>query len=181
VYSPDTRALVDTLLQDLREAPAAYTFLHLRDPDHRGHWFGWRLWWWHPYMGAVRRADRLVGQVLDLVEQDPRLAGQTVVILTADHGGSRHNHYERHPLHYTVPFYVWGAGVPPGDLYALNAGRRLDPGEGRPGFDAPLQPIRNGSAANLALGLLGLGPVPGSTINADTPMRVAPVAPAGRP
>jgi hypothetical protein len=51
------------------------------------------------------------------------------------------------------------------DLYALNPATRLNPGTGRPDYSGPLQPVRNGEAANVALKLLGLGPVPGSTID----------------
>lgn len=179
VIDADTEDLVDRFVQDLRADPFNYAFLHLRDPDTKGHAYGWRLWTWHPYMRAVRHVDALLGEILDAIEQDPRLAGNTVVILTADHGGSGHNHGDGAPEHYTIPFYVWGPGVAAADLYALNAGIRQEPAASRPGFDAALQPIRNGSAANLALSLLGLDPVPGSTINAASRMRVRPVvAPA---
>jgi hypothetical protein len=174
VYESNTDRLVEHFVDDLRGDPPAYAFLHLRDPDTQGHRWGWRLSGWHPYMGAVRKMDDLLGEILDTIDRSPHLAGNTVVILTADHGGSGHSHGAEEPDHYTVPFYVWGTGVPSGDLYALNTDRRGEPGTGRPSFDASLQPIRNGSVANLALGLMGLDAVPGSTINVARRMRVAP-------
>ena len=53
------------------------------------------------------------------------------------------------------------------DLYALNPAIRLDPGTTRPTYSASPQPIRNGDGANLALKLLGLPSIFGSTINAQ--------------
>jgi len=179
VYDTDTEDLVERFARDMASQPHAYAFLHLRDPDTQGHRFGWRMWNWHPYMRAVRRVDALLGRVLDLVENDPRLAGNTAIILTSDHGGSGHRHGADNAEHYTVPFYVWGPGVPTGDLYNLNQGLRGDPLGGRPGFDAQLQPIRNGAAANLGLALLGLDPVPGSSINTASRMRVWPAVDLG--
>lgn len=177
VYERDTEDLVDRFVADMRADPHDYAFVHLRDPDTAGHWFGWRLWQWHPYMRAVRRVDDRLGEILALVESDPRLAGHTAVIVTADHGGSGHAHGSAgsgEPEDYIVPFYVWGPGVPPGDLYAVNESAFLDPGTGRPGSDAPLQPVRNGAAANLALSLLDLPPVPGSTVNREGQLQVRP-------
>lgn len=178
VVESDTEDLVDQFVEDMAEHPYNYAFVHLRDPDTAGHYWGWRLWNWHPYMRAVRRADRRIGKILDLVQSDPRLAGHTAIVVTADHGGSGHNHGAGDPEHYTVPFYVWGPGIGAGDLYALNADTFLDPEAERPGFAAHRQPVRNGAAANLALALLGLDPVPGSTINAETRLQVLPLPPA---
>ena len=76
---------------------------------------------------------------------------------------------------YTIPFMVWGPGVQAGaDLYALNQPNRKDPGTENPPYDAEEPPaIRNGDAGNLALTLLGLPAIEGSTINAAQDLRVA--------
>lgn len=181
VYEDDTAALVQRLVGDLDESPAAYTFVHLRDPDSAGHASGWDLTPGSPYLRAVQRADALLGQIVDAVESDPRLAGRTALVVTADHGGLGTDHGPDIPEDYTVPFYVWGAGVGPGDLYAANASDRRDPARDQVPADAPRQPVRNGDAANLALRLLGLPPVPCSTTGADVPLRVRPVAPGVSP
>ena len=172
VYEKDTDQLIAQFVADLHADPAAYTFVHLRDPDATGHWLTWSVRSGSRYMRAVRRADDRIGRILDAIEADPRLRGHTALIVTADHGGSGHSHSSERVDHYTVPFYVWGPGISSADLYALNAGTRQDPGTANVGFDAARPPVRNGDAANLALSLLGLGPVPGSTIGADPPLHV---------
>ncbi len=172
VYDPDTSTLTDRIVADLQADPAAYTFVHLRDPDATGHWRRWSVRSGSPYMRAVQAADDRIGRILDAVEADPRLRGHTALIVTADHGGSGRNHSSEKVEHYTVPFYVWGPGVPSADLYALNPDTRADPDAANVGFDAERQPVRNGDAADLALALLGLDPVPGSTIGAEHPLRV---------
>lgn len=169
VYLADTEALTSRIVADLAAAPAAYTFVHLRDPDTAGHASGWDLTPGSPYLLAVAHADALVGLILAAIESDPRLAGRTAVVLTADHGGHGTSHGDELADNYTIPFYVWGPGVRPGDLYALNP-LRADPGMANVGWDAAHQPVRNGDAANLSLSLLGLGPVPGSTITPGAPL-----------
>jgi hypothetical protein len=176
VYEKRTSRLVSQFLSDMKADPVEFSFLHLRDPDTFGHVFGWSLWRFGPYMHSVRKVDRLLGEVFNMVESHPQMAGNTVIILTADHGGSgRHHGDHAEETHYTIPFYVWGNGIPNADLYALNVDTRRDPGSNHPGYDVALQPIRNGGAANLALSLLGMSEVPGSSINTTQKLRVFPI------
>ena len=58
------------------------------------------------------------------------------------------------------------------DLYALNAStRRVAPSYPMTTY-AGMQPIRNAEANNLALQLLGLGPIPGSSFNYAQDLKV---------
>ena len=179
LYMSDTAALVRMMVSNMTEQPFHYVFLHLLDPDSTGHSSGWTV---TPtssaYCSAIKLTDARLGQIFSLVDTNAELHGRTAIILTTDHGGTGMGHGDPTlPADYTIPFYVWGPGVMAGaDLYRLNHGNRLNPGSGRPAYSAPLQPIRNGDAANLALKLLQLGPVPGSTIGAaqDLALTVPP-------
>ena len=170
VYDSNTRKLTERFVDSLRTGTYTYAFFHFRNTDTSGHRFGWRIWSWHPYAWAIRKSDRSISNILAAIDSDPVLRGTTAVIVTADHGGHGHSHGPDHPLDYTIPFYVWGAGIPSANLYALTQGARTDPeGEQIPG-EADKQPIRNVDAANLAMYLLGLDAVAGSTQGADVPL-----------
>ena len=75
---------------------------------------------------------------------------------------------------YVIPFVVWtGPGGEARELYELNTATRADPGLKQVPRDyTGLMPVRNGDAGNLALALLGLPPVPGSTIGAKQDLKV---------
>lgn len=162
----DPEALVADAVEDLTQEERRFTFLHLALPDEAGHAHGWLS---PEYDAAVAETDRLLGEVLAAVDATPRLREGLVVVLTADHGGlpgERSHSDPTDPDDYRVPFVVWGAGTAPGDLYERNPDR-ADPGGRRPAYDAPRPPVRNGDLANVALTVLGLGPVPGSELDAD--------------
>ncbi len=167
LYVYDTAALVDALATNMTAQPFHYAFIHFRDPDTIGETKGFNLTMGSEYCNTVMLMDSRLGVIFNLVDNNPELAGRTAIILTADHGGYDKTHSDAGRREaYTVPFYVWGPGVLPGaDLYTLNPATRLNPGTGRPLYSAPVQPIRNGEAANVGLSLLGLVPVPGSTLN----------------
>jgi hypothetical protein len=167
LHSANSATLVNALITNMTLNPFGYTFLHLADPDNVGHSYGWFVTNGSHYCNIIKTIDSRIGAILDTIRTNAALADCTAIVLTADHGGTNYTHIPADAaVNYTVPFYVWGPGVIPGaDLYQLNPTTRLDPGISRPTYTTAVQPIRNGEAANVSLSLLGLGPVPGSTIN----------------
>jgi hypothetical protein len=160
-------------MEDMKTNKPVYTFLHYPEMDGAGHAFGYLG---DEYRTAGKMVNGYLGEVLALVENDPAWKDNTVIILSADHGGepgTKGHGKADHPHNYTIPFIVWGKGVAKGaDLYELNKTSRLNPGEGRPAYAPTGQPIRNGDGGNLALGLLGLPAIPGSHINVKQDLQV---------
>jgi len=161
VTEGDSGSLLDDLVGRLSNAPPNYTFLHLLEPDSAGHAYGWGSDEWFQSLAVV---DGYLGRLLNAITASATLSNNTVIILTADHGGSPDwGHglpYE--PLDYTIPFLVWGPGWPAGsDPYDLLINRG-DPGGSYVDYNAIPQPLHNGDAPNLALTLLGLPAIPGS-------------------
>ncbi len=170
VYRKSSVELTDDFITGMSSQVCQYAFVHFTECDSMGHGHGWGS---DPYNTALIMLDAQLGRIMDLMATNPKLKGKTVLIVTADHGGAGSNHSDpTKPLDYTIPFYVWGEGVVAGDLYALNSESRQAPGEGRPDFAAPKQPIRNADVGNLALTLLGLPAIPGSTIDVKQDLRV---------
>jgi hypothetical protein len=161
-------------LQALHPGTKALVFLHFAAPDLAAHARGWDLTKSSPYLKAVGEVDRALGRLLEAIDASDALRGKTAIVLTADHGGGAplKSHGEGHMwVNYVIPFLVWAGDRPPADLYALNPGVRRDPSLARPEAGASPPPVRNADAANLALDLLGLPPVPGSTVNAAQDLR----------
>ncbi len=175
VYDGNMEVLATTFIEDYKVKQYDYAFFHFRNPDGQGHSTGWKLDNTTEYAEKVKEIDVLLASFFKVIETTPGLAGNTAIILTADHGGEedKKNHGNVFdPDNYTIPFYVWGPGVARGaDLYALNNSVRRNPGTAQPTDDG-LLPIRYGEVANLALNLLGLPSIPGSVYNADQSLKI---------
>jgi Type I phosphodiesterase / nucleotide pyrophosphatase len=161
--------LVAKLTAELRSSPREFTFVHLSLPDRVGHA--------HEFMGteyldAVEQTDRLLNRILNTVADRPELHRNTLVLLTADHGGEGATHSAAEKLkNYRIPFMAWGPGVPPGrDLYSLNPSFR-NPGASRTNYGGK-QPIRNADLANVVTDALDLPRVPGSEFNSTRSLNV---------
>ena len=163
------KAIAISAAADVLAFDRAFTFVHLGKTDKAGHHKGWMS---EEYLDAVRDSDARVGEILAAIDAAGE-SGETLVVVTSDHGGVKRSHSDAARLvNYRIPFLVVGPGVPAGaDLYSLNPAY-LDPGARRPTYDDPMQPIRNGSVANLVTDVLGLPAVPGSQIDSAQNLEV---------
>jgi predicted AlkP superfamily pyrophosphatase or phosphodiesterase len=157
--------------------PRCFVFVHFRGPDDAGHASGWDLTPNSPYMLALANTDATLGVLFAHLDAHPLLKERTALVMTSDHGGGipQANHTGNGLLwvNYVVPFFIWTAAMhEPQDLYVLNRGQYIDPGIDMPtSIHIGPQPVRNSDAANLCLKLLGLPPVPESTINLQQQLR----------
>ena len=176
----DMATVAREFVTDMRNSDYTFAFLHFRHPDTTGHASNWDITPGSDYLNAVIDVDGFLGDILAMVQSDPELNDSTALIVTADHAGDLglNIHLLLPELGLIdsgiIPFYVWGVGIAAGaDLYELNPNTRLDPGRSIPSMSAPVQPIRNGDAGNLALQLLGLPVIPNSTINTSQDLAVS--------
>ncbi len=171
-YTKSASHLTESFCTEMTTNPCHYAFVHLGTTDSVGHAEGWGS---DAYLAALEYMDSCISRIIALMTNNPALKDHCALIVTADHGGQGTRHSDAtNRLNYTIPFFTWGAGVATGDLYTLNSDVRTSPGTDRPDYTAHPQPIRNSDAGNLALHLLGLGPIPGSVINARQDLRTSP-------
>jgi arylsulfatase A-like enzyme len=89
-------------------------FIHFPTNDDMGHEYGWLS---PEQLSVLRRADQAIGSLLDALEQ-AGLRGDTLIIVTADHGGHDQTHGTNAPQDMTIPWIVYGPGVTPGPIGA---------------------------------------------------------------
>jgi arylsulfatase A-like enzyme len=84
-------------------------FVHLGETDEVGHEYGWLS---IQQIDVIRRADVALGQLL--AELDARnLRGETLIIVTSDHGGYGQGHGTRIREDMTIPWIAAGPGIQP--------------------------------------------------------------------
>jgi predicted AlkP superfamily pyrophosphatase or phosphodiesterase len=87
-------------------------FIHFATPDAMGHVYGWMSW---QYLSVARQADNAIGTLLQALDERG-LRQETLIIITADHGGHAQTHGSRQAEDMTIPWIVSGPGVRPGPL-----------------------------------------------------------------
>jgi arylsulfatase A-like enzyme len=102
-----TSQLIANFPQDFR-----LLFVHFATTDDMGHEYGWLS---PQQLSVVFRADEALGNIL--AELSARgLREETLIIITADHGGHETTHGSYRPEDMTIPWIAAGAGIEPGQL-----------------------------------------------------------------
>ncbi|MFC1997756.1 alkaline phosphatase family protein [Chloroflexota bacterium] len=100
--------LTDLAIKWLGDNPFRFAFVYLGYTDIAGHDHGWMS---EPYIGAISNADCCVAQLLDILHED------SLVVVTADHGGHGRTHGTDSPEDMLIPLILRGSGFPAGSSF----------------------------------------------------------------
>ncbi len=112
VYINDRDSVItDRLIADFPQ-DFGLLFIHFPLADGMGHEYGWLS---SQQLSVLFRADEAIGKLL--AELDARnLRGETLIIITADHGGHDTTHGSFMPEDMTIPWIASGPGIEPKQL-----------------------------------------------------------------
>ena len=98
--------LIDRLIAEFPQ-DFGVLFIHLAATDGMGHAYGWMS---PEQLSVIRGADEALGRLL--AELDARsLRGETLMIVTADHGGNGQGHGSDSRENMTIPWIASGPGI----------------------------------------------------------------------
>ncbi len=89
------------------EKKPKFTFVHFDHVDHAGHEFGHGT---SEYYESVEEADQLLAQLMTAIEE-AGITENTVVIVSADHGGLGKGHGGESLKEIEIPFIIWGRPI----------------------------------------------------------------------
>ncbi len=89
------------------------TFIHYPDTDVAGHRYGWMS---SAYLAALKKIDNSLAELVALV-QNKAYQENTVIILTADHGGKGKTHGRDIPDDMQIPWLASGGSIQAGQIY----------------------------------------------------------------
>ena len=87
-------------------------FIHFPTPDWMGHEYGWLS---PEQLSVIQRADEALGEILGALDAQG-LRDETLIIITADHGGHNTTHGSDLPEDMTIPWIAAGPGIQPKQL-----------------------------------------------------------------
>ncbi|PXX31319.1 alkaline phosphatase family protein [Arenibacter sp. ARW7G5Y1] len=99
-----TAALASAYIKDKKPT---FTFIHFDHVDHGGHEYGHGS---PEYYKSVEKADELLAEVMEAIKASG-MADETLVIISADHGGLGKGHGGESLGEIEIPFILWGKSV----------------------------------------------------------------------
>jgi len=87
-----------------------FTFIHIREPDAYGHQYGWMS---SEYLNqAIPLTDKAIGNIINTISKGEK-ANNTLLIITADHGGKDKTHWSKRPEDLTIPWIATHSQLTP--------------------------------------------------------------------
>ena len=99
--------VLNRVMKDIKEEQARVTFMHINTLDYSGHTFGYGS---KVYNWALRRADDKIKKLVSFLKEEG-LYEDTLLIITADHGGKGRVHKHDTPEERTSFYIMRGPGV----------------------------------------------------------------------
>jgi bisphosphoglycerate-independent phosphoglycerate mutase (AlkP superfamily) len=106
-HDPEIR---DQAIKFIEEGLTDILFIHFPDTDRVGHVYGWMS---PNQFQSITFVDGLIAEIVTELEREGYL-DNTLLIITADHGGHGFGHGDDSPLDRTIPWLAVGPGVPAG-------------------------------------------------------------------
>ncbi len=105
------KVVMQTLLADFPQ-DFDLLFIHFATIDDMGHVYGWLS---PEQLSVAFRADEAIGELLSALNERG-LHDETLLIVTADHGGHNLTHGSSHSEDMTIPWIISGPGIRAGQL-----------------------------------------------------------------
>lgn len=98
---------VDTAISVIKKQKPLFTFIHVSQPDGVGHNIGHRT---PAYYDTLKKVDIRIGRIVQAVK-DAGIENETIIIVTADHGGINKGHGGKSLDEIQIPWIINGPGV----------------------------------------------------------------------
>jgi predicted AlkP superfamily pyrophosphatase or phosphodiesterase len=98
---------VDTAVRIIKKEKPFFTFIHVSEPDGVGHNIGHRT---PAYYDTLQKVDVRIGKIVQAVK-DAGIENETIIIVTADHGGINKGHGGKSLDKVQVPWVINGPGI----------------------------------------------------------------------
>lgn len=99
-----------TAIQYIKESKPTFLFIHFSSVDGAGHSIGWGT---PAYYQAIHETDTRIQAILQSIE-DAGISDQTIVLVTADHGGIQKGHGGKTLQEMEIPWIIYGKRIKPG-------------------------------------------------------------------
>lgn len=97
----------DTTASIIKREKPYFTFVHFDEPDHTGHEIGHRT---PAYYEQLKKVDERIGKIVQAVK-DAGIEKETIIIVSADHGGTGKGHGGKTLDEVQIPWVINGVGV----------------------------------------------------------------------